>query len=82
MRLDEKLSGDKLTHSIYYILLQAALFYGQGVTIQQIMDITQKSRGTIQKRLDQIPEKHIVKIRYKQFYYKLNMLILKEPLMK
>ena len=82
MRLDEKLSGDTLTHSIYYILLQAALFYGQGVTIQQIMDITQKSRGTIQKRLDQIPEKHIVKIRYKQFYYKLNMLILKEPLMK
>lgn len=71
-------SGDELTENIYYILLQAALFYGQGVTIQNLMSITKRSRATVQKRIDAIPGFHIVKGRLKNtYYYKLNLLVLK-----
>ncbi len=77
-RLSEIHSNDELTEDIYYILLQAALFYGQGVNMQDLISITQKSRATIQKRLDSIPETHITKSRIKNvYYYKLNLLILK-----
>ncbi len=77
-KLSEIYSGDELTENIYYFLLQAALFYGQGVNMQDLMSITQKSRATIQKRLDSIPETHLVKVRIKSiYYYKLNILILK-----
>lgn len=77
-KLSELYSGDKLTENIYYILLQAALFYGQGVTMQDLMSVTQKSRATIQKRLDSIPDAHLAKSKIKNvYYYKLNLLILK-----
>ena len=77
-KLSELYSGDKLTENIYYILLQAALFYGQGITMQDLMSVTQKSRATIQKRLDSIPDAHLAKSRIKNvYYYKLNLLILK-----
>lgn len=70
--------GDELTEDLYYILLQAALFYGQGVAIQELMDATNKSRATIQKRLDSIPDHHIIKAKIQnKYYYKLNLLILK-----
>ena len=77
-KLSEIYSGDELVENIYYVLLQAALFYGQGVNMQDLMSITQKSRATIQKRLDSIPDAHLVKARIKNvYYYKLNLLILK-----
>ena len=77
-KLSNLCSGDELTENIYYILLQAALFYGQGVTIQELMSITQKARATIQKRIDTIPMNHITKIRMKNsYYYKLNPLLIK-----
>ena len=77
-KLSETYSGDELTKNIYYVLLQAALFYGQGVNMQELMSITQKSRATIQKRLDSIPDVHLVKARIKNvYYYKLNLLMLK-----
>lgn len=77
-KLSEIYSGDELTENIYYVLLQAALFYGQGVNMQELISITQKSRATIQKRLDSIPDAHLVKVRIKNvYYYKLNLLILK-----
>lgn len=81
-RYEKKLSiiysGDELVENIYYILLQAALFYGQGVNMQDLMSITKKSRATIQKRLDSIPDAHLIKARIKNvYYYKLNLLILK-----
>ena len=77
-KLSEIYSDDELTENIYYVLLQAALFYGQGVNMQELISITQKSRATIQKRLDSIPDAHLVKVRIKNvYYYKLNILILK-----
>ena len=42
---------DKLMEEIYYILLQAAFFYGRGVTITELADMVGKARNTIQKRL-------------------------------
>lgn len=69
---------DKLLDNIYYILLQASLFYGQGVSISDLMNITHKSRGAIQKRLDMIPGKHlIISKNSKTKYYKLDLLIFK-----
>ena len=77
-KLSETYSSDELTENIYYVLLQAALFYGQGVNMQELMSITQKSRATIQKRLDSMPDTHLVRTRIKNvYYYKLNLLILK-----
>lgn len=67
---------DELTQEIYYILLQASLFYGEGVTIQQLMEITNKARGTVQQRLNNVPNAHIIiNKNNKPFKYKLNMLI-------
>ena len=77
-KLSDIYSGDELAENIYYILLQAALFYGQGVTIQDLITITEKSRVIIQKRIDSIPDHHLIKTKIQnKYYYKLNLLILK-----
>ena len=70
--------GDSLLQNIYYLLLQASLFYGQGITMQELIKLTKKSRATIQKRLDTIPQEHIIIRGKKTHYYKLNMLIFKD----
>lgn len=65
---------DELLSGMYYILLQAALFYGQGVSISDLMQITGKSRGTMQKRMEKIPEEHMLITKVgKVNYYKLNL---------
>lgn len=69
---------DELMRKLYYILLQAALFYGQGITIQEIKKLVRKSRATIQKRLDKIPEKDLVKTKKRAIYYKINMLLFRK----
>ena len=69
---------DELMRKLYYILLQAALFYGQGITIQEIKKLVKKSRTTIQKRLDKIPEKDLVKTKKRAIYYKINMLLFRK----
>lgn len=73
--------NDELTKDIYYILLQAALFYGQGISISDLMSITEKSRGTIQNRIDNIPSDHLIKTKnHKTIYYKLNLMIFSKAL--
>ena len=69
---------DELMRKLYYILLQAALFYGQGITIREIKKLVKKSRATIQKRLDKIPEKDLVKTKKRAIYYKINMLLFRK----
>ncbi len=81
-RYEEKIKSfygqDELLGELYFILLQAALFYGRGVTISQLVDITKKARNTIQKRMDAIPKDHlVVEKKGKAFYYKLDLMILK-----
>ena len=52
--------NDKLMEEIYYILLQAAFFYGRGITITELADMVGKARNTIQKRLDSMPGNHLI----------------------
>lgn len=81
-KYEEKLkticNNNKQLWQIYYILLQASLFYGQGITIKEIIEITKKSRGTVQKLLDFIPREYIVINGSNKFYYKLNMSIFRK----
>lgn len=70
---------DKLMEEMYYILLQAAFFYGRGVTITELADMVGKARNTIQKRLDSMPVNHlIVEKKGKTNFYKLDLLMFKE----
>ena len=70
---------DKFMEEMYYILLQAAFFYGRGVTITELADMVGKARNTIQKRLDSMPVNHlIVEKKGKTNFYKLDLLMFKE----
>lgn len=69
---------DEVTREIYFILFQSALFYGEGVNITQLMNLTEKSRATIQQRLNKIPKNHLLITKQgKQYRYKLDMKIFK-----
>ena len=66
--------SDPLLNDIYFILLQASLFYGDGIHISQLVDITGKTRKTIQKRIDAIPKENlIIEKKQKTYYYRLNL---------
>lgn len=69
--------SDETLRQIYHILLQASLFYGEGLTLTDIMSITGKSRVTVQKRLDSIPNDFLIKMHRKSYFYKLNLIKLK-----
>lgn len=69
---------DETMQNLYYILLQAALFYGQGISISKLMEITGKSRPTIQKRLSMIPPEHLIVTKSRKIiFYKLNLMVYK-----
>ena len=69
---------DELLNDIYDILLQTSLFSGEGVTVEQIMETTKKSRNTIETRLTKMPEGHLIKITSTRPYrYKFNVLTLR-----
>ena len=67
--------GDELTLKIYDILLQSTLFFGQGVSMEEIIKLTNKSRNTIKSRIETIPKGHIIRTGSKKYFYKLNMKI-------
>lgn len=70
--------SDALLHDIYYVLLQATLFYGQGISMTQLIEITSKSQKTIKARLDAIPKEHLIVTKGNRVkYYKLNLLMFK-----
>lgn len=78
-KLNKIIISDNITKNIYFILLQASLFFGEGATISEIMKTTKKSRGTIQNRLDNIPKTHlIINNKIKPYRYKLNMMLFRE----
>lgn len=77
-KLDSMKLGDEVIKNVYFILLQAALFSGSGASITEIASALKKNRATIQKRLDKIPNEHIVVNKaQKPYTYKLNLMILK-----
>ncbi len=66
--------SDELLNDIYFILLQASLFYGNGVSISDLEKITEKNRKTIQKRMNAIPEKYlIIEKKNRTYFYRLNL---------
>lgn len=78
-RIDAFQFKDKLLKEIYITLLQAALFYGEGISMADLMKVTGKNRGTIQKRIDEIPGNHLIVTKVgKTNYYKLNLMLFKE----
>lgn len=78
-RIDAFQLKDKLLKEIYITLLQAALFYGEGISMADLMKVTGKNRGTIQRRIDEIPGNHLIVTKAgKTNYYKLNLMLFKE----
>lgn len=66
--------SDKLLRDIYYILLQASLFYGNGINLSRLVEITGKARNTIQKRIDAIPkEQLVIETKNRTYFYRLNL---------
>lgn len=59
-RLDELISGDELTKEIYHALLQSSVFFGGGISMEDLMKVTRKSRNTIKSRMTLIPPEHII----------------------
>lgn len=77
-KISELTHQDTLLANIYYILLQAALFYGQGISMTELINITNKSQKTIKNRLDSLPKEHIIVTTNNRIkYYKLNLLMFK-----
>lgn len=77
-KISEIASHDTLLVNIYYVLLQAALFYGQGISMTELVKLSEKSKGTIKNRLDSLPKEHIiVSTNNRVKYYKLNLLMFK-----
>lgn len=73
-KLRDLILGDDLEFDIYDLLLQASLFYGQGITVPELMEITGKSRNTIMDRLHRIPAERLIVSKNKKHFYKLNLL--------
>ena len=77
-KVDKFISADDLLRKIYYILLQAALFYGQGVPMAQLVKMTEKSQKTIKARLEAMPNGHLLITTVNRVkYYRLNLLMFK-----
>jgi len=70
--------NDEFLQNFYYILLQASLFFGLGISMDDLMQLTGKSRNTIKNKLASIPDDHIIIRKNKKNYYKLNMMLFKK----
>lgn len=65
---------DKTTYDLYKILLQTSIFFAEGITMQDMTNILQKSTNTIKSRLATIPEEHLIIDTSEKFYrYKLDL---------
>lgn len=74
-QLKTLIPNDELTQQIYEILLQAGSFFGQGVSMDTLIELTGKSRNTIQSRFKATNANHIVVKSGKKNFYKVNMKI-------
>ena len=72
----ELFPDDKLALNICFSLLYASSFFGQGVTMEYLMQSTGKSRNTIKQKLASLPEDFLTVIKKnRKNFYKLNALI-------
>lgn len=70
--------GDTLKKEICWTVLQASVFFGSGISMDDLMRLTGKSRNTIKARIDSIPSDYLVKVGTKKIRYKFNIMLLKE----
>ena len=75
--LKSRMPNDELTQKIYSILLQTSMFFGQGISMDGLINLTGKSRNTIKSRLESVSNGYIVVTVNKKNFYKLNLSILK-----
>ena len=76
-KLLEIIPDDEIIQKIYFILLQSATFFGRGISVEELAELTHKSKNTIRTRLKFIPQEHIIIRSNKKYFYKLNMAIFK-----
>ena len=75
-RLKPLLPKDELLKEIYEVLLQSALFFPYGVSMEELMRWTGKARNTIKSRLRYAPKDEILTLKSgKRNFYKLNMMM-------
>ena len=68
----------KTDYLIYDVLLQAALFSGDGATLEEIASTLQKSSRTIDTRIKSYPQEHIIIDKsHRAYRYKLRLDFLK-----
>lgn len=78
-KIFERFNEDELTLKICLNLLYGSAFLGQGITMENLVKVTSKSRNTIKERLNSLPEKFLITDkRNKKNFYKLNTLIFKD----
>ena len=71
----ESMIDDEDMRELYGLLLESSVFIGSGISMEGLMKHTERSRNTILKRLAKIPPEHLIIIKGKKYFYKLNMLM-------
>ncbi len=77
-RLSAIMPADELTGKIYQLIFQSSIFFGQGVSMDELIKLTGKSRNTLKARLKgAISAGDVIVSGDKKLFYKLNTLKLK-----
>ena len=76
--LDKLGNGDILRKEICQVILQASVFFGSGISIEDLMRLTGKSRNTIKARINSMPANYLIKVGTRKIRYKINFMLLKE----
>ena len=74
-RLEQNLSlvcHDELSRVIVLGLLRASVFYGRGLSMNELMTLTGKSRNTVKKKIAVLPVKYILLSDAKTKFYKID----------
>ena len=66
------LPNDNDTQNIGWLMLQACAFYGRGVSMQELMAFTEKSRNTIKAKFKDMPVKTIYIPNTRKKFYKID----------
>ena len=69
---------DTLKKEIFWAMLQTSVFFGGGISIEDLMQLTGKSRNTIKSRINSIPSDYVIRVINKKVRYKFNVMLLKE----
>lgn len=75
-KLKEIVNNDK-EYRIYYILLQAALFSREGISLEELKNVTKLQPRTLRDKISSFPEAHVLVNRsHRAYRYRLNLDIL------